>query len=505
MVLRTRSPKRAAFLSVILMIAASVAIQAYLIWNSYFERWDGAARSADTIMSIVSADIERNLNVIDRALLALTNTLEQAELSRIPDEVRSKLLFSGLSAAEYVGASIVLSKEGDILYDSAFEKPRQRNLSDRPYFKFHRENVGKLFIAGPYTVESRGGEKVFILSRGIYGADGAFNGEVVVSLKINYFLKIFEHVEIGVNDYIALVDKNGRIIARDPSLDGKGDIGREVKDHPILGRMMEDTSLKLTAVTPLDGVRRHFLARQLAGYPLVLVVGFSTQEVMAPWMTRAVLLGVLALLTAAIGIWLVIALQRSMTQQYAVEAELQSLAATDALTGLANRRAFDGYLEREWLRAGRDGTSLALLLVDLDRFKVVNDTLGHSAGDDLLRLVADQIDSSIHRATDLVARYGGEEFAVILPATNLSGAMVIAERLRTDIERATAAFRAYGEAVGTASIGVAVAMPKRPAEMAGLLAAADRALYQAKENGRNRVCAVGANNTPGQGSTAIGG
>lgn len=490
MVLRKQSPKRKAFLSVILMIAASVAIQGYLIWNSYAERWESAVRAGDSVMSIVSAEIERNLNIIDRALLAVTDTLERMDVSNLSPEVRNKLLFSGLAAAEYVGASMVLSKEGNVLYDSAFPQPRQRNVSQREYFKFHQNNSRKLFVAGPYTVESRGGEKVFLLSRGIYRKDGTFDGVVVVSLKISYFLRMFENVDVGPNDYLALIDKQGRIITRVPSADGKGDIGTDAKDHPVLGRMVADTIPTFTAATPLDGLRRHFLSRQLGQYPLVLVVGFSTAEIFQPWLRWAWLLAALAVLSAATGVWLVVALQRSMTQQFAVEAELQNLAATDALTGLPNRRAFDAYLEREWARACRDRTTVGLLLVDLDRFKVINDTLGHSAGDDLLRLVGSQIRASIHRAGDFCARYGGEEFAVILPGTSLTGATVIAERLRSDIEAATAGYRSEGKTVATASIGATAAAPRAHMEMAPLVEAADKALYQAKRGGRNQVCAV---------------
>ncbi len=490
MVLRKQAPKRTAFLSVILMIAASVAIQGYLIWNSYAERWESAVRAGESVMSIVSAEIERNLKIIDRALLAVTDTLERIDVSNLPPEMRNKLLFSGLAAAEYVGASLVLSNEGNVLYDSAFAQPRQRNVSRREFFNFHQKNGNKLFIAGPYTVEARGGEKVFLLSRGIYRKDGTFDGAVVVSLKISYFLTMFEHVDVGPDDYLALIDKQGRIITRVPSADGKGDIGSDAKGHPVLGQMVGETIAPFTAQTPLDGLRRHFLSRQLGQYPLVLVVGFSTAEIFQPWLRWASLLAALAVLSAATGVWLVIALQRSMTQQFAVEAELQNLATTDALTGLPNRRAFDAYLEREWARACRDRTSVGLLLVDIDRFKVINDTLGHTAGDDLLRLVGSQMGASIHRAGDFCARYGGEEFAVILPGTSLTGATVIAERLRRDIEAATVRYRFEGKMVATASIGVTAAAPRPHVAMALLVEAADKALYQAKRAGRNQVCAM---------------
>lgn len=489
MILKTRAPRWAAFTSVILMIAASVAIQSYLILNSYSDRWESEIRSAESIVSILSSDIARNLNIIDKSLIGLTDTLARIDVSVMTDEVRNKILFEGVAAAEYVGASIVLSKEGDVLYDSAFSRPRERNLKNRDYFKFHQENFGKLFVAGPYSVESRGGEKVFLLSRGVYLEDGEFDGEAVVSLKISYFMKMFESVDIGSNDYVALLDKNSRIIARVPSADGKGDIGLDAKANPVFSQMVGNPALRFTAATPQDGVRRHFLAKQLGSYPLVLVVGFSTETAMEGWMKQTAILAALTLLTSAVGIWLVLALQRSLTRQFAVEAELQNLATTDALTGLPNRRAFDAHIEREWLRASRESTVLSLLLVDLDRFKVINDTLGHSAGDELLRLVATEIRGSVQRPGDLGARYGGEEFAIILPGTDLPGAITFAERVRASIERATVSYRTDDRPVATASIGVATASPRPGQDLTALVETADKALYQAKADGRNRICA----------------
>lgn len=488
MVLKLRAPKWFAFTSVILMIIASSAIQGYLIWNSYSDRWNGAIRSAESILGIISSDITRNLNIIDKSLIGLTDTLTRIDMSAMSEDVRKKILFEGVAAAESVGASIVLSGEGDILYDSAFRKPRDENLKDRDYFKFHQENFGKLFIAGPYSVLSRGGEKVFLLSRGVYLEDGEFNGEAIVSLKISYFMKMFENVDIGANDYVALLDKNGRIIARIPSQDGKGDIGADAKGNPLLSQLIANPSLRLTATSPMDGVHRYYLANQLGAYPLVLVVGFSTEAAMEGWTKRTAILVVLTVLTAAIGVGLVLALQRSLTRQLVVEAELLNLAATDALTGLPNRRAFDAHMERAWLYASRDSKVVSLLLVDLDRFKEINDTLGHSAGDELLRLVATEIRDSIRRSGDLSARYGGEEFALILPGTELAGALTFAERVRASIERATVSYRADDRPVATASIGVATASPRPGQDMSMLVEAADRALYRAKAEGRNRVC-----------------
>jgi diguanylate cyclase (GGDEF)-like protein len=161
-----------------------------------------------------------------------------------------------------------------------------------------------------------------------------------------------------------------------------------------------------------------------------------------------------------------------------------SQAATDGLTGLANRRSFDAGLALEWRRA--DGDSLALVLVDLDDFKSINDKLGHQAGDAVLRRVAVILDSGA-RQGDLAARYGGEEFALLAPETDLAGATKLAERLRADLEAATIELPDGGELGVTASFGVAVKGELERAEQ--LVAAADEALYEAKRNGKNQVVA----------------
>jgi diguanylate cyclase (GGDEF)-like protein len=164
-----------------------------------------------------------------------------------------------------------------------------------------------------------------------------------------------------------------------------------------------------------------------------------------------------------------------------------SQAATDGLTGLANRRSFDDELALEWRRAERVGDSLALVLVDLDNFKSINDGRGHQAGDAVLRRVAAILDSGARHA-DLAARYGGEEFALLAPETDLLGATKLADRLRADLEAATIELPGGEEISVTGSFGVAVkGTLQRPEE---LVSAADEALYEAKRTGKNRVVAA---------------
>jgi diguanylate cyclase (GGDEF)-like protein len=156
-------------------------------------------------------------------------------------------------------------------------------------------------------------------------------------------------------------------------------------------------------------------------------------------------------------------------------------AFTDHLTGLANRRRFERQLEREVARTLRYNRPFCLLLLDIDHFKQVNDTYGHEAGDEAIRLLASALQAGT-RGIDLAARIGGEEFAVILPETDFDGGVDVAERLRTAIKEAN--IPTVGQI--TASFGVAE-FPLCAATGRGLMAVADVALYEAKRGGRDRV------------------
>jgi diguanylate cyclase (GGDEF)-like protein len=161
-----------------------------------------------------------------------------------------------------------------------------------------------------------------------------------------------------------------------------------------------------------------------------------------------------------------------------------SQATTDSLTGLANRWTFDEELALEWRRAERVGDPLALILLDIDNFKTINDTQGHQAGDEVLRVVGEVLATSV-RQVDLAARYGGEEFAVIVPETDLGGAIDLAERLRTALESEEIELQNGTRLSVTASFGAAVKGDLPGGEK--LVAAADERLYEAKRAGKNQV------------------
>ncbi|MDR1663814.1 MAG: diguanylate cyclase [Clostridiales bacterium] len=165
---------------------------------------------------------------------------------------------------------------------------------------------------------------------------------------------------------------------------------------------------------------------------------------------------------------------------------METFGLMDTLSGLPNRRSFNNKITTEWGRSIRNKTVISMLMIDIDRFKIFNDTYGHQQGDEVIKAVAAGIKSSVRRATDFYARWGGEEFAVVLPETDLRGAMVVAENIRARIE-STGVEKLNGEGLLyiTVSVGAASATPEVGESPEGFIGKSDRALYLAKEAGRN--------------------
>lgn len=168
--------------------------------------------------------------------------------------------------------------------------------------------------------------------------------------------------------------------------------------------------------------------------------------------------------------------------------EVEKLAVVDPLTGIANRRRFEEYLDAEWRRAIRERNPLSMVLVDVDLFKLFNDSYGHVRGDDCLKQIAETAIEVVTRAGDVVARFGGEEFAIVLPNTDEMGALEIAKQLRSAVAGRRISHEASPHGVVTISGGCATITPRLGEGPSQLVDQADRALYAAKRHGRNRVC-----------------
>lgn len=178
----------------------------------------------------------------------------------------------------------------------------------------------------------------------------------------------------------------------------------------------------------------------------------------------------------------------NITERKKAEEYLERLSALDGLTGIANRRCFDQFLDSQWVKSQTTASPLSLIMIDIDIFKSFNDTYGHQKGDDCLKLVANTLDQIVSSPPNLVARYGGEEFAAVLPNTTTESAFILAEKMRKSIEELEIQHsQSPNSKVVTVSIGVATVIPDKCLNSFHLIQAADQALYQAKELGRNRV------------------
>lgn len=166
---------------------------------------------------------------------------------------------------------------------------------------------------------------------------------------------------------------------------------------------------------------------------------------------------------------------------------IERLSMIDVLTDLPNRRSFNKHIDTEWKRAIRDRSPVSLLIMDIDKFKLYNDTYGHPQGDVLLETISKVFRDTLKRPGDFVARWGGEEFVVCLPSTDLSGAFNLAERLRENVEDTLIPCADGTITRVTVSIGVSSETPKTESSLNDFISKADQALYMAKNTGRNRV------------------
>ncbi|WP_139668400.1 sensor domain-containing diguanylate cyclase [Pseudomonas sp. F16(2018)] len=394
----------------------------------------------------------------------------------------------------------VYNKDGLWLMSSNRPIPTGANSSDRAYFIHHRDNPSREpFIDLP--IRSRANQEwVITISRRFDDAAGQFAGVVAVTLGVENFLLLFGQIDVGNDGAIGLSYTDGSILVRYPFREQ--DMARNFSNSPIYAKYLVDRSVGTASFTSsLDGVERLYAFRKSDKLPLVTTVALGKREALAAWQLEAklsvLLVCGLLLLTGGIG-WLLI---RAMCRRSLVEDELrvaqqqllasneqlERLAMHDALTGLANRRNFDDTLTQETCRARHSGNALSLLMIDIDHFKRYNDSYGHLAGDACLQQVASRLSACMRRPPDLLARYGGEEFAAILPDTDCAGAASVARTILEYLDHDPIDHRDSPFTQVSVSIGIASASGSDLESAQALVARADRALYIAKNAGRNRL------------------
>ena len=373
--------------------------------------------------------------------------------------------------------------------------------ADREYFVHHRTHEEAMPHLGPPIRSRSNGEWIVTLSRRFNDADGHFAGVVVASIELAFFDRYYQQFDIGRNGTIVLAMTDGTVLDRRPFKESL--IGMNLGNAPLFREHIAYNEIGTTWLqSRIDGVERLTAYRKVDLFPAYAIVSLSRKEILDEWTKDAIVHGavvmLLVLFLALIGgklVWQVARrhadqqlLLQSRADLQSLNAQLDSLARVDGLTGLSNRREFDRVFDEEVARVRRNGGALALIMLDVDRFKAYNDHFGHPQGDVCLRTVADRIRQCVGRPGDLAARYGGEEFVIVLPSTDARGACAVAEQIRRGI-RLSAMPHPHGvDGLLTVSIGIGLvtaADPDTPTDR--LLARADRALYAAKAGGRDGI------------------
>lgn len=443
-----------------------------------------AQEFSENITLILERDIARNIETYDLSLQAVVDAVHNPHVMGLPPEIRQLVLFDRSSAARDLGSLLVANAQGSVFADSRAVPPRSVFVGDRDYFAAQKtaKDVG-LFISKPFLPRV-GGEGLTVgLSRRLNDVDGKFSGIVVGTLRVSYYTHLFEGVNVGAAGTIALSGLDGTLYASWSS------DSRIVPTKPSPVFAENAKILTVVATSEHDGVERLLTSRRIEGYPLAVTVGLPTQDIYRNWRYRAMVIGSIVATLNVLLLAASVFFAEQLRKRFEMERQLETLANTDGLTGLATRRAFDAAFDSEWRRANRTQQPLGVLMIDVDEFKQYNDHYGHAAGDVALRMISRCILDNVRRPGDIAGRYGGEEFCVVLPSTDQAGTLRMAEKIRGAIEAKGEphAFSRHGRV--TVSIGAYVysgdALGMETTQ--DCLSRADEYLYAAKSAGRNCV------------------
>jgi diguanylate cyclase (GGDEF)-like protein len=449
--------------------------------------YEHAKQASSNLVASVASDIDRNIELYDLSLQEVVDGLKLPGLDRLSSDMRSAVLFDRATTGKDLGPILVLDCIGNVTIDSQSAHPQPMNYSDRDFFRAHvgTQDAG-LFVSRPWIGPD--GQYLISLSRRIIGADGKFDGVVVGSMRVSYFDNLARRFKLGSGDSIMLLRGDGVIMVRAPH--EASVIGTDFSGSSIFAHYPAVRSGSFDVTSRLDGVDRLVVFQQVGDRPLLITGGTALKNVFAGWWHDLTIIGSLVLALCAITMTLFVFLARTLRQCADAERRLATIASTDALTGLSNRRRFDEALEAEWRKAERQNSPISLIMVDADHFKAYNDAHGHQAGDAALASIARCIAEGPRHKADIAARYGGEEFAVLLPHHTLEGALAVAEEIRASVLALRAQQQGRPDATPTISAGIAAMIPMPGLTPQDLVKSADLALYEAKRQGRD--CAVPA-------------
>lgn len=496
------SLRRLLIIFLLVIGCAVVLVNGWVVYSIWQRIVNETQSDAHNLSQSLSRQSEDTLLPVELTLQDLRDRITLVGLDAERQNYLRTLLMERKASLPQLHGLFVYDSAGNWVLTSLGMQTQHGSNADRAYFKYHQQHNNQDLHIDKVIRSRSTGELVIPVSMRLNNRDGTFRGVLLATLRIDYFRQIFSYYNLGEKGLLALMTHTGDILYVRPFNDKL--LNRNIANSPLFTRLLKSSSSGTANYkAALDGVERLFGYASLKRYPLVVTVGYDKQQLVQDWLTELVVYLMLCLLLllviAALG-WLLLRnightirdqeeLAMARDRLTAMNRTLQTLALVDSLTGLANRRQFDLYLERSLERANKLRSPLALLMIDVDSFKRFNDTYGHLAGDECLKYVGHALLNAGHHSDDLIARYGGEEFAVILTDCEQEPAMRLAERLREAVAALEIPHRNSDSAakVVTISIGLYVMQGGQQGDRQTLIGKADQALYAAKTNGRNRV------------------
>ncbi|MFK2875703.1 bifunctional diguanylate cyclase/phosphodiesterase [Rhodanobacter hydrolyticus] len=445
-----------------------------------------ARDATGNLASSLEKETERNLDIFRLAMREVETCIETPALEGLPPDVRQLAAFGTIRDAKQLGTLFATDAAGNFILDSRSPAPRKLNVSDRDYFLVQQQNkdVG-LYLSKPFISRSSDSRQPTIaLSLRLDKEDGQFAGIVAGTLRLNYFHEMFKDAILGEHGTITLLRTDGTVLMRQPY--HPGDVGSTLAGGHSFPPLVQSAQGSYVDIAVLDHVERLYSFKHIGKYPLIVVVGFATEDIYAGWHRRAITIGAVTVVIDVLSIWLSLMFASLLHRRLGMERQLQQLARFDSLTGLPNRIQLQREASRVLAHAKQNASNFATLFIDLDRFKRVNDTQGHAVGDEVLRKIAERLREHFHTG-DSISRLGGDEFLAILQDCDVLKAMHAAGRILQTIRQPVVLDSEQDTSITiSASIGISM-YPYDGQNTDVLLRNADLAMYQAKSSGRNRI------------------
>lgn len=453
------------------------ALLGYDLKVSWDQEFESAQRDADNLSRVLERHLTATVEKIDIVLRNTVREIGSQKGKPDPATVNRELLRQMEAIPEAQHESLrIIGADGRVRYNAGAEAVLPEVVvADRSYFlRQERDPTAGLVISEP--IFSRFTMRwVVTLSRRLTNPDGSFAGVAQAAVRAEYIQSMFESLNLGSGGSIALYDTDMRLIARHPVAPDQ--LGKAYDLTHIKTALAEGRAIGTYNVfSRVDGVQREYSFRKLDTLPFVVLIGLSPEEILDSWWRKAVFYAI-SLLAMTLELGGLLLLQRKSALD-----RISYLATHDALTNLPNRLSLEEHLVQNPAGGERGKPPMALLSLDLDHFKNINDSLGHQLGDRLLRKIAERLRAAL-RDTDTVTRHGGDEFVVLLKGSAGSGK--IAEIAQALLDKVIKPIHLdQHELVITASIGIAV-YPGDGSDIVTLLKNADAAMFQAKSSGRN--------------------